>query len=319
MARLVSIVVVLFGLLLAGCGSQPEPPLRVGTNLWPGYEPLYLARQRGDLPPEVARVVEYPSATTTMEAFRERLLDVAALTLDEALLLRAEGVALRVFLVTDVSHGADVLVARPGIERLADLRGRAVAYEAGALGAFMLDQALARGGLRRSEIRRVNLSVDQHVAAYRAGLADAFVTFEPVRSRLLAEGATILFSSRDIPGKIVDVLVVHPDLLARRAGDLRRLVSGWFRALAFMGREPGQAYALMAPRLGLSPAGVAAAYAGLVLPDLDANRTMLGGRAPGIEQAAAELVSSMVSSELLPAPVAVNDLATADLLPEGDH
>ena len=53
MARLVSIVVVLFGLLLAGCGSQPEPPLRVGTNLWPGYEPLYLARPRHSAPPQL--------------------------------------------------------------------------------------------------------------------------------------------------------------------------------------------------------------------------------------------------------------------------
>lgn len=315
MARLLSLWVVLFALLAAGCESPPEPALRVGTNLWPGYEPLYLAQQQGYIPPRVARIVEYPSATTVMDAFRDRLLDVAALTLDEALLMRAQGVDLRAFLVTDVSNGADALLARPGIGSLAELRGHSVAYEAGALGAFMLDQALARGGLHRDDIRLVNLSVDQHLAAYRAGRADAFVTFEPARTRLLAEGAQVLFSSRDIPGKIVDVLVVHPDLLKPRARDLRALVDGWFRALAFLRHQPGEAHALMAPRMGLSVAEVAAAYAGLELPGLGRNRVFLAGPNSQLEQVAAELARTMEASGLLPAPASPTGLATDTLLP----
>ncbi len=32
-------------IILIGCSESTPPPLRLGTNRWPGYEPLYLARE----------------------------------------------------------------------------------------------------------------------------------------------------------------------------------------------------------------------------------------------------------------------------------
>jgi hypothetical protein len=34
---------------LFGCMREPEPALRIGTNVWIGSEPLYLARELGHL------------------------------------------------------------------------------------------------------------------------------------------------------------------------------------------------------------------------------------------------------------------------------
>ena len=33
--------------LLSGCTESPQKPLRIGSNPWPGHEPLYLARDLG--------------------------------------------------------------------------------------------------------------------------------------------------------------------------------------------------------------------------------------------------------------------------------
>ena len=107
-------------------------PLAVGTNVWPGYEPLYLARNLGYYNDSI-RLVEYSSATEVLRAIRNKLIDVATLTLDEVLLLRQSGVDVRSVLVTDISNGGDVIVARPGIETLADLKGRKVGVESTAL------------------------------------------------------------------------------------------------------------------------------------------------------------------------------------------
>lgn len=61
--------------------------LRLGTNVWPGYEPLYLAAEHEAWPSRFnVRMVEYPSATEVLRAFRNRALEAAALTLDEVLL-----------------------------------------------------------------------------------------------------------------------------------------------------------------------------------------------------------------------------------------
>ena len=38
-------------LALSGCMREPETALRIGTNVWIGSEPLYLARELGHLNP----------------------------------------------------------------------------------------------------------------------------------------------------------------------------------------------------------------------------------------------------------------------------
>jgi hypothetical protein len=79
-----------FGLLgmqvvVGGCDEAPVP-VRIGSNLWPGYEPLYVLRERGMLPPGL-RLVELVSASQVMRGIRNGLLDGGGLTLDEALRL----------------------------------------------------------------------------------------------------------------------------------------------------------------------------------------------------------------------------------------
>ena len=58
-ARLLAPVLVLAAALMLGaCVRDPEPPLRIGTNVWIGSEPLYLARELGRLDPETVQLVE---------------------------------------------------------------------------------------------------------------------------------------------------------------------------------------------------------------------------------------------------------------------
>mgnify|MGYP006995473211 FL=1 len=51
----VMVIFLLLAPLISGCGGEQEPPLRIGTNLWPGYEPLNLPRDLGSSPSAVSR------------------------------------------------------------------------------------------------------------------------------------------------------------------------------------------------------------------------------------------------------------------------
>lgn len=84
-----------------------------------------MARKQNQLPSSV-RLVEYASGAEVLSAFRNRSIDLAAVTLDEAISLAEHDASLRVGLVLDHSNGADALVARPDIRQLADLKGRSV-------------------------------------------------------------------------------------------------------------------------------------------------------------------------------------------------
>ena len=94
---------------------EPGTALRIGTNVWIGSEPLYLARELGKLDPAAIQLVEYPSASEVLRAYRNQAIDGMVISLDELLVLSAEGQQPRIILVADVSHGADVVVGRPGM------------------------------------------------------------------------------------------------------------------------------------------------------------------------------------------------------------
>ncbi len=265
-------------MLAAGCAKPPPPPLRVGLLQFPSYELFYLAQHDGDLDPQEVELIGYRSPVEAARAYDSGLLDAAALTLGYVLDMARDGQDNRVILVLDESDGADALVARPGIDSLVALRGRRVALEASALGRYFLARALERGGLAFTDIVPISVDLAGQERLYRSGGADAVVTYDPVRSHLLAAGAHELFTSREIPGEIVDVLVTPASGLDRRAAVLRRLTRAWFRAAARLRREPQSAAAVVAPREQLTPAQFLASLSGLHLTTLEENSALLSGR-----------------------------------------
>ena len=77
-----------------GC-SKPIPLLRVGSIVFPGYELMFLARELQLLDPNQVRLVELQSNSDTVRALASGQLEAAAMTQDELMSARAEGVDLR--------------------------------------------------------------------------------------------------------------------------------------------------------------------------------------------------------------------------------
>ncbi len=313
LACLSFIILIMSALALNGCTKLQEPLLRVASNVWPGYETLYLARSLGYYDNKNIRLVEMPSNSQVSQALRNNMIEAACLTLDEALSLMQDGMDLRVVLIMDVSHGADAMMARPGIDTLQSLRGQRIGVENAAVGAVMLDAALEAGNLQAKDITIVPLTVDEHAAAYLAGKIDAAVTFEPVRSQLLKEGAHILFDSSQISGRIVDVLVVRSEIAYLHQKALKELLTGHFRAREHLASQPQDAEQRMTLRLG---GNALAQFTGLKIPDIKENRSLLGGNTPPLKITAGALADLMLRRSLLQKAVAVDHLADPSFLPE---
>ena len=308
------LLLVLLSQLVTSC--TPEPPLRIGTNRWPGYEPLYLARSQGLLRDTGIRLVELPSSTDVMQYLRTGALEGGALTLDEALTLCTEGVDLKAILVLDISNGADAVLARPEITKLKDLKGKRIGVENSAVGALMLNALLEAAGLSIDDIEPVPLTVDEHFQAYIQGRVDAVVTFDPIRTKLLERGAHLLFDSSRIPGRIIDILAVRKETLSRNPGSLRQLLLAYFEARQLMKIDPTEAMRKMAPRLDMQPAELAAALEGMVLPDLEENHRWLEGSPPPLDRRAAQLQQLMYDRGLLTSVCSKVELAEGAFLPD---
>jgi NitT/TauT family transport system substrate-binding protein len=291
-----------------GCDIPSARVFHVCTNQWPGYEPLYLARSLGYFNDNEVRLVEYSSASDCMRAFGNGTVEAAGLTLDEALQLAEDGIAVKIILVMDFSNGADALLARPEIRTLGGLKGRRVGVENTATGAYVLHRALQKGGLRLEDVSVVPTIVAEHERAYLSGRIDAVVTFEPVRTYLKTAGMHELFSSREIPGEIIDVLIVERDCAERFPREVASLHSAWHRALEYLRANPKDATERMAPRAKLSPAEFRNTLEDIRFPAPAENHKLLAGDSPGLLIPMRQLVETMVSHKLLRRPVAVKSL-----------
>jgi ABC-type nitrate/sulfonate/bicarbonate transport system substrate-binding protein len=113
-----TIVVALILALLAACERKPQPPLVFGAAAWPGYEPVYLARELGYFSATNLQLSDYSGISELKQALRNRSVQLAALPLDEALLLRRDIPNLKIILLFDAAGDAasgrriDVLVTR---------------------------------------------------------------------------------------------------------------------------------------------------------------------------------------------------------------
>ncbi len=286
-------------ILLTGCTEIPNEPLKVGTNVWPGYECLYLARDLGYYDGSAIRLVEYTSASEVIRAYKNKIIDVAALTMDEVFLLARGDESPRITLVMDYSNGGDALIATPEIKTLGDLKGKRIGVETTALGAYFLTRALEKGGLTERDITIVPLEVNEHKAAFLEKRIDAAVTFDPVRTELLNSGGKILFDSSKISGEIVDVLVVRDEVLNRRREDLHSLLAGWFKALDYYRKKPLEAAGRMAPREGLTGEEFTESMKGLFIPDVNENRAILDETDPKLIDGMNRLARFMVETNLL--------------------
>jgi NitT/TauT family transport system substrate-binding protein len=257
-----------------------------------------MARSLGYYGNQQIQLVDLPSTSEVVRAYHDGLIDVAAVTSDEALSATQGQTNQRIVLVCDFSKGADVLLAKPGIASLQDLKGRRVGVETTVLGAYMLGRALERAGLSVSDVQVVPTPLLEHEAAYKSGTVDAVVTFEPHRSRLLAAGAHTLFDSSEIPGEIVDVLLTRRDLSPSQNRAVATLVSGWFRSLAYLQKNPSDAAARMAQREAVTPQEFLASLQGLELPDRAANLRLLEGPSGTLNDTLGRLSAVMVRQNM---------------------
>lgn len=301
--------------LMQGCQGSLTP-LRLVSHHWPGYEFMFLAQREGWISPQDSILVETGSATESMQLMATGKADGAALTLDELLRAREQGLPLMAVLVFDISVGADVLLAKPGIETLAQLKGKRIGFEDSAVGALMLHKALEAASLKLGDVKTVPVTFERHVQTWNSGEIDALITFEPASSQLLAKDALRLFDSSRIPDTIFDVLAVMPAAVERHRDALRKLVAAHFQGLRNFRKNPHDMAYRMADSFKLPPAEVIGAFKGLELPNESRNRKLLQGRDAVIVKTAHDLGVIMAQIGLLKnQQTDLSDLVSAGFIP----
>lgn len=258
------LIAMLCVLFVSGCES-PTDPLRIGSNRWLGYGPIYLADELGWTASSNIRLVEYPTSNGVIRGLHNGLVDAAMLTLDEAIVLQSTGHDIEIILITNLSAGSDVLYARPNIRTLADLKGKRIAVEGSTLGTYFLAHILDKAQLATDDIEVVNIPLYMHIEALNKGTIDASISTAALHKQALKTGAAPLFTSRDLREEIIDVLVINRE---RINPVLRQRIRAlWYSSLETWLEHREKSDVLIQKRLGLDKSELIQALNGMVMGD----------------------------------------------------
>lgn len=131
----------------------------------------------------------------------------------------------------DYSNGADAVVLKDKKD-LSDIKGQTVHLLEFSVSHYLLDQALAKAGLGQNDIKRVNTSDADFVAAYQAPEVTALVSWNPQTQQILQTGtATVVFDSSQIPGEIFESLVLRTAKVKENPDIARALLGAWFETV----------------------------------------------------------------------------------------
>ena len=211
----------------------------------------------------------------------------------------------RILMVTDISNGADVILANPRFHSVRDLRGHRIGAETTGVGAYMLFRALELAGLKPGDVEIVTVEFSEQQPALDRGLVDAVVTYEPVRTQLRSAGARQIFDSTLIPGEIVDVLVVRSSYLTASPDNARLLVEAYYRAQRYAREHSDDFVRVAAAHESETPQQFRQSMTLLRVPNAQERSALLAGAPAPLQKQAQSLADVMFQGKLLLRPVNV--------------
>ncbi len=215
--------------LFSPLASQAAEKLKIGTVVWAGYGPFYVADKLDLFKPHGLDVdlqfFNDPALIPT--AMVSRALDGGMLTYDQVVASVAKGLKHRVVMPIDFSNGGDAIVADASIQSIADFKGKKVGFNPLSPSDFLLAYALQQNGMSDKDIDAVNMTPEGIPGAMASGNLPVGVTYEPNVSQILSMGGgdkfKVVYSSKDAPGLITDGLAymqAHPEESAKIIGDV---------------------------------------------------------------------------------------------------
>jgi NitT/TauT family transport system substrate-binding protein len=230
----------------------------MGYSDWPGWVAWQVAIEKGWFKEAGVDVkFDWFDYSASMDAFAAGKIDAVTVTNGDALVTGSGGAKNVMIIVTDYSNGNDMIVGKPGIKSLKDLKGKKVGLEVGLVEHLLLLNGLEKAGLKEADLTIVNTKTNETAQALASGDLAAIGAWQPNSGEAMMRvpGAKPIYTSADEPGLIYDVLTVSPSSLSSRKADWQKVVKVWDKVVTYINDPKTQpdAVKIMSARVGLKP------------------------------------------------------------------
>ena len=249
LARLVLAAALAFPVMSAA-EAAPKKDFKICWSIYVGWMPWGYLSDSGIMKKwadkyginvEITRINDY---VESINQYTAGGFDGCAMTNMDALSIPAGGgVDSTALIIGDFSNGNDAVILKDKTA-LTDIAGQKVNLVELSVSHYLLARALDTVKLAEKDITVVNTSDADMVAAYGTGDVTSVVTWNPLVSEIVAmPDAHKVFDSSQIPGEIIDMMVVNTGTLKDNPALGKALVGAWYEVMTLIisGTPEGQA------------------------------------------------------------------------------
>ena len=253
---LVSMMLIAAG--LSSVTAQAATSMKIGTVVWIGYGPFFVADAKG--------IYKKHGLDVTLQMFTDPALiptamasnsvDGGMLTYDQVIGSVAKGLSQKVVMPIDYSNGGDAIVATKEITKISQFKGKKIGFNTLSPSDFLLSYAMKKNGLAEKDIEAIPMTPEAVPAAMASGGIPVGVTYEPSLSQILSQGDGkkfhVVFSSKDAPGLIADVLVFDDKYIKAHPKEIKSLIEAYIEGMAYMKAHPDESAAIIGKAMGVT-------------------------------------------------------------------
>lgn len=221
--------------------SQAADSFKVCWSIYVGWMPWAYGAEQGivqkwgekyGIDIDVVQINDYIESINQYSAGE---FDACTMTNMDALTIPAAGgVDSTALVVGDFSNGNDGVVLK-GKKTLADIKGQNVNLVELSVSHYLLARGLETVGLSEKDLTVVNTSDADMVAVYGTDDVTAVATWNPLLSEIAAvPNSYKVFDSSQIPGEIIDLLVINTETLKSNPKLGKALVGAWYEIMGKM-------------------------------------------------------------------------------------
>jgi NitT/TauT family transport system substrate-binding protein len=234
------LLVLALSVLLSG-NALARDNFKVCWSIYVGWMPWAYGDEQGivkkwadkyDIGIEVVQINDYIESINQYTAGQ---FDACTMTNMDALTIPAAGgVDSTALVVGDFSNGNDGVVLK-GTDSLADIKGQSVNLVELSVSHYLLARGLETVGLSERDITVVNTSDADMVAVYGTDDVTAVTTWNPLLNEIVGmPNSHKVFDSSQIPGEIIDLLVINTETLKEHPKLGKALTGAWYEIMATM-------------------------------------------------------------------------------------
>lgn len=242
-----ALVMLACALILASCSPTSEEKtatrteFNIGWSIYAGWMPWPYAEQTGivkkwadkyGIEINIVQVNDYVESVNQYTA--GQLDGVTVANMDALTIPAAGGKDTSAIIIGDYSNGNDGVLLK-GTDSLSAIKGRKINLVELSVSHYLLARALDSVSLSMTDVSTVNTSDADIAGAFSSPDVTAAVAWNPQLSTMKqAPDAREVFSSANIPGEILDLLVVDTVTLEANPNLGKALAGIWYETTALM-------------------------------------------------------------------------------------